>query len=156
MGPYGSDGTTVLVAGKVGEAFCSGAVDHSAHYVGTTGPHALLIELKSRVPEPSAGLEKQQMHRPQLLIQTPGPSDFAVKTRSINTRHTYGKVVHQLEVHIKCVRLYADSDSEMHFEDVKVAFAKGTITFGSNPGGLAASSANLGFFLRHLLQRHFC
>ena len=42
----GPDGTTVLVAGKVGETFYSDAVDHSAHDVGTTGSHALLIELK--------------------------------------------------------------------------------------------------------------
>ena len=36
------------------------------------------------------------------------------------------------------MRLYADSDSETHFEDVKVEFAEGTVTSGSNPGGLAA------------------
>ena len=41
----GPDGTTVLVAVNVGETFYLDAVDHSAHDVGTTGSHALLIEL---------------------------------------------------------------------------------------------------------------
>jgi len=42
------------------------------------------------------------------------------------------------EVHIKYVRLYAASHSETHVDDVKVEFAEGTVTSGSNPGGLAA------------------
>ena len=37
------------------------------------------------------------------------------------------------------MRLYADSDGETHFEDVEVEFAEGTVTSGSNPGGLSAS-----------------
>ena len=41
----GPDDTTVLVAVNVGETFSLDAVDHSAHDVGTTGSHALLIEL---------------------------------------------------------------------------------------------------------------
>jgi len=36
------------------------------------------------------------------------------------------------------VRLYADSVGETHFEDVEVEFAEGTVTSGSNPGGLSA------------------
>ena len=40
------DGTTVLVAVKAGKTVYLGAVDHSAHDVGTIGSHALLIELK--------------------------------------------------------------------------------------------------------------
>ena len=71
-------------------------------------------------------------------MQALGPSDFVVNNRGINTRFTYGKVAHQVEVHIEYMRLYADSDSETHFEDVKVEFAEATVTSGSNPGGLAA------------------
>jgi len=40
------DGNAVLVTIKTGGTFYLGAVDHSAHDVGTTGSHALLIELK--------------------------------------------------------------------------------------------------------------
>ena len=36
------------------------------------------------------------------------------------------------------MRLYADSNGETHFEDVEVEFAEGTVSSGSNPGGLAA------------------
>ena len=36
------------------------------------------------------------------------------------------------------MRLYADSDGETHFEDVEIEFAEGTVTSGSNPGGLSA------------------
>ena len=36
------------------------------------------------------------------------------------------------------MRLYADSDGETHFEDVEIEFADGTVTSGSNPGGLSA------------------
>ena len=43
-----------------------------------------------------------------------------------------------MEIHIEYMCLYADSDSETHFEDVKVEFAEGTVTSGTNPGGLAA------------------
>ena len=71
-------------------------------------------------------------------MQALGPSDFVVNNRGINTRFTYGKVAHQVEVHIEYMRLYADSDSETHFQDVKVEFAEGTVTSDSNPGGLAA------------------
>jgi len=58
-------------------------------------------------------------------MQALGPSDFVVNNRGINTRFTYGKVAHQVEVHIEYMRLYADSDSETHFEDVKVESRKG-------------------------------
>jgi len=92
------------------------------------------------------------MHRPQLWIQALGPSDFVVNNRGINTRFTYGKVAHQVEVHIEGVRLYAASDSEAHFEDVEVRFVEGTVT-SDRAGGFSAS---LGFFLRHLLQLLFC
>ena len=71
-------------------------------------------------------------------MQALGPSGFIVNNRGINTRFTYGKVAHRVEVHIEYMRLYADSGSDTHFEDVKVESAEGTVTSGSNPGGLAA------------------
>ena len=42
----GPDGTTVRVEIKAGETFYLDAVDHSAKDIGTTGTHAILIELK--------------------------------------------------------------------------------------------------------------
>jgi hypothetical protein len=40
------EGETVRVEIKAGETFFLDAVDHSARDIGTTGSHAILIELK--------------------------------------------------------------------------------------------------------------
>jgi hypothetical protein len=47
---------------------------------------------------------------------------------------------------MKYTRLYADSDGETHFEDVEVELAQGTVTSGSNPGGMSNPRPTSGSF----------